>query len=475
MTLTELVALAPIAIVVVGAVLLLLILAFQRSHGFALAWSLAVLAFGSASLFLTGPAVEVTPLLRMDDYARFFIGLIYGATSVTLFLSHDYMRSRGNPAHEHYLLLILAAVGAAVLVASTHFASFFLGLEILSVSLYALLAFLRRTERGVEAGTKYLVLAGTSSSFLLFGMALIYAETGVMDFGRIASAFSTPASPGLTASIGLGLLFVGMGFKMALVPFHVWTPDVYEGAPAPVTAFVATVSKGAMLALVMRFFAFMDFHTFSSLFLALAAISIASMLAGNMLALFQTNIKRILAYSSIAQLGYMMVAFLASGLLGVTAVAFYQVCYFATMLGAFAVVSVLSGPDGEAERLDDYRGLYLRRPWLAMALTAMLLSLGGVPLTAGFMGKFYLVAAGVGSAMWLLVSVLVIMSAVSLFYYARIIVMLFTSSEGERTLAEGAALPVLSVSVLFALAAVLLWLGVYPAPLVQWIESMVKL
>src|SRR5262249_20378764 len=206
---------------------------------------------------------------------------------------------------------------------------------------------------------------------------------------------------------GFAMLLVGVGYKLALVPFHMWTPDVYQGAPAPVTAFLATVSKGAMFALLLRYFTPIDVYAYRPLFLVFSLIAIASMLVGNLLALSQPNVKRLLAYSSIAHLGYLLVAFLASRAMAGTAVAFYLVAYFIASLGAFGIITVLSNGAREAESIDAYRGLFWQHPWLAGIFTAMLLSLAGIPITAGFVGKFYVVAAGVGTSLWLLVILMV--------------------------------------------------------------------
>jgi NADH-quinone oxidoreductase subunit N len=270
------------------------------------------------------------------------------------------------------------------------------------------------------------------------------------------------------------MIFVGIGFKLAVVPFHMWTPDVYEGAPVPTAAFVATLSKGGVVALLLRLVTQIDVSRVSALFLALGAVAIASMLAGNLLALWQSNVKRVLAYSSIAHLGYVLVAFLASGELRSTAVTFYMVAYFITTLGAFGIVTALSGRERDMGDIDDYRGLFWHRPWLAGVFTAMLLSLAGMPLTAGFIGKFYLAAAGVGSELWLLVLVLVIASVIGLFYYLRIATALYLRP-AER---EGAIFPAPSLTwhaslTLAALTLLLVWLGVFPGPLVDLIEATV--
>jgi NADH-quinone oxidoreductase subunit N len=303
-------------------------------------------------------------------------------------------------------------------------------------------------------------------------MALVYAETGSMEFAQIASRAAASGVHGLPFTAGLGMIITGLGFKLAVVPFHMWTPDVYEGAPAPVTAFIATASKGAVFALVLRYFSRVDLHAHRSLFVIFTVMAITSMFAGNLLALLQQNVKRILAYSSISHLGYLIVTLLASGPMAVSAAAFYLTAYFVTTLGAFGVVTVLSNKDRDADSMDDYTGLAWRRPWLAGTFTAMLLSLAGIPLTAGFIGKFYVVAAGVGSALWLLVIALVINSAIGLFYYLRIILALYSHPE-EKIVAE----PALSLSgsaVLAGLTIILIWLGVYPVPVIAIIQKTIQ-
>ncbi len=473
MTFANLIDLLPFILLGAGAVVVLLAIAIQRNHRVSIVLTLVALALAFVSLFASDATVQVTPLLIVDGYARFFIGLIVAASFAVAILSYGYLEQRATNADEFYILLLLATLGSAVLISSSHFASFFLGLEILSISLYTLIAYLRTSERGVEAGIKYLILAAASAAFLLFGMALVYAETGTMELARLAALPAiTNSAQNLVLLTGFAMMIVGIGFKLAVVPFHLWTPDVYEGAPAPTTAFVATVSKGAMFALLLRYFTFINVQTYHSLYLAFVLIALASMIGGNVLALLQTNVKRILAYSSIAHLGYLLVAFLASGPLAATAVAFYLVSYFITTLGAFGVVTVLSGDQRDADEMDDYRALFYRRPWLAGVLTAMLFSLAGIPLTSGFIGKFYLVMAGASTAQWLLVIVLVLTSALGLFYYLRIIVALY-SAPAEPMPTAARQLSLAGGIVLAVLTLLLVWLGVYPAPIIQLIQAMV--
>ena len=454
---------------------LLLVITIHRSHRMTLVVSLLGLAASFASLWISAQVAPqpVTALLVIDKYALFYFGMIIAATVAITALAYGYLEQHAVAKEEFYILLVTASLGAAVLAASSHFVSFFLGLEILSVSLYALNAYLYPRKTALEAGIKYLVLAAASAAFLLFGMALIYAAVGTMAFGHMAELMMETAGPNRTLLLpGLAMIITGMGFKLALVPFHMWTPDVYQGAPPPVAAFIATVSKGGMFALLLRYFYRLELRNYGPLLVVFAIIAIASMLGGNLLALLQSNVKRILAYSSIAHMGYVLVAFLASGELAVQAVTFYLVAYFVTIIGAFGVVTVLSNGEEDAESLESYRGLFWRRPALAGVMTAMLLSLTGIPVTAGFIGKFFVVAAGASSASWTLVIILVISSVIGAFYYLRVIFALYAGT-GEVPEPSSPPAPriALGASVLVVLTLLLVWLGVYPAPLLHVIRT----
>jgi NADH-quinone oxidoreductase subunit N len=367
-----------------------------------------------------------------------------------------------------------------VLVASVHFASFFLGLELIGVSLYTLIGYLRTRRGPLEAALKYLTLSASASAFLLFGMALMYFETGTMAFREMGARLAAdPQTPALWLA-GFVLTVTGIGFKLGLVPFHLWIPDVYQGAPAPITAFVATVSKGAVFALLLRLVGELHALHLGRLGLLFGVLSAASMFVGNFLALLQNNVKRLLAYSSIAHFGYLLVALLAGGALAAEAVTFYLVAYFITTLGAFGVVTVLSKEAGDAEALEDYRGLFWSQPWLAGSFILMLLSLAGIPLTVGFVGKFYAIAAGVDGQLWFLVVLLVINSAISAYYYLRVILTVVEQpvqaaspeSAWQPVGLEGGPRWTVMLSLGFV-TALLLWLGVYPGPLMEFIRAMV--
>ena len=421
--------------------------------------------------YATNKRFSVEPLFIIDGFGTFITGLIVLSTLIIVMISYTYFEQREERKEEYYILILLATLGASMLVISKHFVSLFLGLEILSVALYSMVAYLRKRERSDEAGIKYLILAAFSSAFLLFGMALVYTMTGSMDFSGIEKYMQTVDELPLIMMAGFGLMTIGVGFKLGVVPFHMWTPDVYEGAPAPVTAFIATVSKGGMVVLLVRFFTQIDAYRYDAILFTFSGISIASMFIGNFLALRQSNIKRLLAYSSIAHLGYMLVAFLAAGSLGVEAVCFYLVAYFVTTLGAFGIVAVLSDNERDAERLEDYRGLFWSRPWIATAFTAMLLSLAGIPLTAGFIGKFYIVAAGISMNQWLLVILLVINSVVGLYYYIKVIAAMFEKPAASETNLVKPNLYWVNGATLFILTILLVWFGVFPQGLIDIIRE----
>jgi NADH-quinone oxidoreductase subunit N len=466
----DMLALFPLLLIAGSAIVVMLAIAFKRHHALAAGLTLVGLAAAFISIWAAAPLAprQVTSLLLVDRYALFYMGLIIASAAVVAMLCYQYFENHEDHREEVYLLLLLATLGCAVLVASSHFVSFLLGLEILSVSLYAMVAYIKDRKLALEAGIKYLILASTSAAFLIFGMALIYADVGTMEFLRIRE-LSTSGSEFALALAGIVLTVTGIGFKLGVVPFHLWTPDVYQGAPAPVTAFVATTSKSAMVALLLRYFYVSGALHYRPVFLVFAIIAIGSMCAGNLLALEQTNVKRILAYSSIAHFGYILVAFLAGGTMAMGAVSFYLVAYTVTILAAFGIVTVLSASERDADDLEDYRGLFWRRPVIAGVFTAALLSLAGIPATMGFLGKFYVLAAGAAAAAWPLIIILVVTSVAGLFYYLRIVVALYSAPT------EPAA-PIQMVSrggvfILVALSILLVWFGVYPTPLLNLIRT----
>jgi NADH-quinone oxidoreductase subunit N len=475
---TDFLSIIPLFILTSAAILILFSIAVKRNHKVIYVITAVSLAadFAYLAIYKATTAWVIEPLFIFDGFGTFNTGLILLTALAVTMISYAYFEQREERKEEYYILLILATLGAVVLVISKHFISLFLGLEILSVSLYSMIAYLRKRERSDEAGIKYLILAAFSSAFLLFGMALVYVEVGSMEFSGIARYLSSSSRMPLIVFAGFGLITVGIGFKLGVVPFHMWAADVYEGAPAPVTAFIATVSKGGMMALLVRFFTQINGYQYHALILVFTVIAIASMFIGNFLALRQGNVKRVLAYSSIAHIGYLLVAFLAGGKLGVEAVSFYLVAYFITTTGAFGILATLSDKDRDAEMLEDYKGLFWTRPWTATIFTAMLLSLAGIPLTAGFIGKFYIVAAGVNAHQWLLIVMLAMNSAIGLYYYIKIIATMVERYEGGREPADQLHPSVYIVSgvTMAILTLLLIWIGVLPNSIMVLIQELVS-
>lgn len=470
----EILSLLPMVILAGGSLLTMLLVAMKRNHEFTFASTIIVLVAAFAAIFVIAPGLPnpIGDLFLMDHFGLYYQALILLASMVVAVFSYFSIRNffPGKRKEEYYLLLMFATLGAGMVVISTHFISFFVSLEILSVSLYSLISYYRERTKPIEAGLKYLIIAAMSSAFLLFGMALIYAVTGNMGFQNLAASFEhLNNSSALMAVAGWGMMIVGIGFKLAVVPFHMWTPDVYEGASSPVSAFIASVSKGAMVAVLIRIFVMADLYHFNNVIQVFVAISILSMLIGNLLALLQKNVKRLLAYSSIAHFGYALVALISGAAIGPQAATFYVTTYFVTILAAFGLVALISRSDKEAVKMKDYRGLFWRKPFLAAIFTIVLLSLAGIPLTAGFMGKYFLLTAGVGSAQWALVFVLVISSVIGLFYYLRLIGVMM-KNEKEKAPKTKISLVYSGAVVLGVLGAAIVWIGIYPT----WLMDLVN-
>ncbi|TRW94881.1 NADH-quinone oxidoreductase subunit N [Candidatus Methylobacter oryzae] len=474
MNINQFIALAPLTALAGTAIAVMIGIAAWRN--FVLSCAIAavgiVLSLAALGSVWPGTPVQASPLMLIDVYALFYIALLLSAGLAVLGFCYDYFKDRDGENEELPLLLLTALLGASVLAASTHFASFFIGLELLSISLFVLIGYPLNQAQALEAAIKYLILSGVSSAFLLMGIALIYAQSGELYFRGIEGYIASRDDINAMVFSGVLLVMAGLGFKLSLIPFHLWTPDVYQGAPAPISGFIATVSKGAVFVLLLRYFVSTDSYAYTPLLNVFSVMAALSILGGNLLALLQNNVKRLLAYSSIAHMGYLLVAFIAGGsvssVLIVEPVAFYLLAYFITTIGAFGVVSVLSSPQAEADDLAFYRGLFWRRPWLAAIFTLMLLSLAGIPLTVGFIGKFYIFTGAADGGLWGLLLAVIVGSGLGLYYYLRIIVVMSMDAETVKT---GFTQDWLSNVLLTVLTILLVWLGIYPSLLVNIIQS----
>ena len=465
---SSMMALLPILMLSLTVVVLMIQASIKRDQS--IAWMITGIGF-LVSLWAAGYArgftQTVTVLLSVDDWGLYFTTLVLLASVVTLVLSKDTFSPEGERKEEFYLLLVLSVLGAVVLIQSTHMVSLLLGMELMGVALYAMIAFPERGQLPLEAAIKYLVLSACASAMLLYGFALLYAATGDLSYAGIGTKaiLAYAQNPVLVIS-GTVLVLAGISFKLSLVPFHMWTPDVYEGAPTPVTGFLATVSKGAVFVALARFFIEGQLYQYSSLIGVLSMVAIASMLIGNLLALKQNNVKRLLAYSSIAHFGYLLVVLVAlayqDGPLVNEAITFYLGAYILTTLLAFSVVATIAGEEEEKNDITFFEGLFWRKRIQAMGLTVAMLSFAGIPLTAGFMGKFYIISVGIQSGLWWLLAALVLGSAIAIYYYLRII---FAMSKTSKISSDS---PTQAQDLLvIVLLAMVIILGSWPQPFIE--------
>jgi len=424
-----------------------------------------------SALLWGGPASTFQGMVVVDGPTLFLNVIIGGAAVLVLLLSVGYLPRLGVAPGEYYALVLFATIGMMLMAAGTDLLVIFLALELMSLSLYVLAGTFRTRVEGNEAALKYFLLGAFASGFFLYGIALLFGATGTTNLARLGVALAAPGvarDPMVLA--GLALLLVGFGFKTSAVPFHQWAPDVYQGAPTAVAAFIATGSKAAAFGALLRVLVAMQALQ-ADWAAALWLIAALTMTVGNVVALAQSNVKRLLAYSSIAHVGYMLVGVVAGGSLGNGSVLFYLLVYTFTTAGAFGAILLLERNGREAVQLADYGGLATRHPLVAVALSIFLLSLIGIPPTAGFVGKFYLFGAAVKSGYVWLAVIGVLNSAVAAYYYLRLIVFMYMREpEGSPTVMA----PSLSGGLALAVA---LWgvvqLGVAPGPLFDLAQAAV--
>ena len=419
-------------------------------------YSLKAQSAGRANLAFGGMFV-------VDDFTLFFQWLFLVITAISALISMRFNERESINRGEYYALLLFACSGMLLMAASADLILTFLGIEILSIATYVLAGFKRDDVRSNESSLKYFLLGSFATAFLLYGIALIYGGSGSTNYRSIQAVAQLQGSAQVTTLIGMGLLLVGFGFKVATVPFHAWAPDVYEGAPTPVTAFMTVGPKAAGFAALVRVLveALPSLQPHWSGLLWVSAV--LTMTVGNVVAILQTNVKRMLAYSAIAHAGYILIGIVAHNKAGLGAVLFYLVVYTVMNAGAFCIVLSLSRKGDLRVNLDDYTGLGRKAPLAAASLSIFLISLAGFPLTGGFMGKFYLFSAAIQQGYIGLAIIAVLNSLVSVFYYFRLMVVMYMKEAYEaQPQPDPISLPVLGITLVAALG--VLWLGVYPAP-----------
>ena len=467
----ELLLLAPQIILVVAGMILMLLEPFTAPEQKSRLARIAVLATVVAAFSLM-PQWNISPrtifrgMFVVDNFSVFFQWLFLIIGAVSAYLSMKFNERESINRGEYYALLLFACSGMSLMAASADLIVTFLGIEILSIATYILAGFKRNDARSNESSLKYFLLGSFATAILLYGIALIYGGTGSTSYQVIRELAMRQGGIQTTTLIGLGLLLVGFGFKVALVPFHSWVPDVYEGAPTPVTAFMAVGPKAAGFAALIRIllqaFPFLV-HDWSAI---LWLLSILTMTMGNVVAVRQTNIKRMLAYSAIAHAGYILVGIVAGSEAGLSAVLFYLVIYTVMNLLAFSVILSFSRQGDLNVYLADYAGLARKAPFAAAVLSLALISLAGIPLTGGFMGKLYLFSAVVQKGYIGLAIIGVLNSVVSVFYYFRIMIYMYMKEPGEEALEpETVSWPVRAIMVLGAIG--VLFLGIFPSPILE--------
>ena len=431
---------------------------------------------GIAGLLVTGvlACFHLSPeqatfngMLNAGGYGSYFAMIFVVAAILTFLLSRNYLEKMQTNKGEYYILIVFATVGMMLMASANDLIIVFLGIELMSLCLYILVGFFRVRDRSNESAIKYFLLGAFATGFLLYGIALVYGASGTTSLPAIARAFPDLAGNTLFV-IGVALMIVAFSFKVAAVPFHMWAPDVYEGAPTTVTGFMSTGAKAAAFAVFVVVFDRTLGYAGGKINDVIAIIAAASMILGNVLAIAQTSVKRMLAYSSIAHAGYMLSGVAAANPEGQSGVLFYLIAYLFMNLGAFGVVGIMEGEDDKNLNIDDYAGLSTQRPVLALLMAVFMFSLAGVPPFGGFFGKYFVFLAAIKANMTWLAVVGVLTSLVSAFYYLRLVVLMYFR-EGKADVAlkpSFAAMAAISISALL-----ILQLGIYPSAVVQLIQS----
>lgn len=464
----------PEIIIAATALIVLLLQAFAGSRGrnyFGYVTLLGVVAAFVMVFIKPAPFVyksvetAFNGLWVVDNYSRFFKLIFLLGTGLTVMISIRYVEDERMQYGEYFALLLFATLGMMVMAGGTELMTLFIGLELMSISLYALAGFTRSRLSSNEAAMKYFLLGSFATGFLLYGMALLYGASGTTNLQGISRFIISNHVKTPMPIVGMALLIVGFGFKIAAVPFHMWAPDVYQGAPSPVTAFMSAGPKAAAFAAFVRIFmdALPGLH--DEWIIMIWILAALTMTIGNVIALVQDNIKRMLAYSSIAHAGYVLVAFLSAGEMGISSIMYYMLAYTLMNIGAFAIITVLGGAGEERVFVSDYNGLGYTHPMTALAMSLFLFSLAGIPPTAGFMGKFYIFSAAIKQGYVGLAIIGVINSVVSVYYYLRITVAMYmkpAETADDQTISRLVFSPACILAILISAIGVLR-LGVFPA------------
>lgn len=467
-------AVLPQIVLVTSAIVILMIGLFEQARKVIPYLSLILLVIAGiivGNQLGQGPIAfsDVSPMMVMDDFSLISTLIFISGAILTVLISISYAEARSIDRGEYYALMIFAVSGMSMMVASSDFLSFFLGLEVLSISLYVLIGFEQEEAGSNEGALKYFLLGAFASGFILYGIALLYGACGSTEYNLIIQTLAADRSETVNLLFlgGLGLLLVGLGFKISMVPFHAWTPDVYQGAPTPIAAFLSTGSKAAAFIVLIRLLGsvFADLQMeWSPLVMLLAVLTIA---VGNVVALVQTNLKRLLAYSSIAHAGYMLLPFISNNPDGSASIIFYLIVYTAMNLGAFGVLAILTSRGASCSTLENLAGLGRRHPLLAAIMALVMFSLAGIPPTAGFMAKFYLFSAVVTGGHIEIAIIGLLFSGISLYYYLRVIVWMYMRPADPGLTETRQYLSLSGMTALCLSALTILVVGIFPSKFLE--------
>lgn len=482
-TLTELIVLLPVLIISVTVIVILLSVAYNRNNLLHATLTIVGLCLAIASslevLWHHHNVYNVCQLICIDKFSVLYTILILISSALSGMLAYKWLlRYPNNCGDEFYILLLISSIGGVLLTATNHLVMLFVGIELLSLPLFGLVGYSFCNKDSLEASIKYIVLSGVSSAFLLLGMALVYASTGCLLFTEInklllISSFHACSYQQSMLLVGISIMMVGFGFKLSFVPFHLWVPDVYQGAPYPVSMYLATSSKVAIISALMRFFLMFP-DQYSEIFhIFLSSVACCSILFGNMLAIQQSSIKRVLAYSSIAHTGYLLIGLivLKKNCIVAEAIGVYLISYLIANIGVFSIVGIMSNMcDRDADSLYLYRGLFWKKPMLSVLFSIMLLSLVGMPMTLGFIGKFYLFILGISDKLWVFLIFMGIGSVIGMLYYFKIMINLYVRPSGKIYFLHSSSILLNWCSTIEGMIAIILtffilFLGIYPQPI----------
>ncbi|PPI88218.1 NADH-quinone oxidoreductase subunit NuoN [Candidatus Pantoea edessiphila] len=478
----QLIASLPLIIIGFTILILLISISWQRNHFFIALSTIIGLVLSLLSLLFVSKVseIDVMSLLSIDSYSIFYTILVIISSLSTCIFSYTWLNNFLDHKEEFYILVLVSTLGGIVLSSTNNFATLFIGIELLSLPLFGLIGYNFHRKLSLEASVKYTILSAIASSFLLFGIALLYANSGTLSFLLIRKIIISDVIKEPLFLVGFGMLITSLGFKLSLVPFHLWTPDVYQGSPISITSFLSTASKISIFSVIMRLFFYIPIIDSMAIKNSLIIISFMSIIFGNIMALFQKNIKRLLGYSSITHVGYLLISIITSKIhnLSLETSEIYVVSYLISNLGIFGVISLISNDnDMDTDSIDHYRGLFWSDPFLSTVMTIMMLSLAGIPITLGFIGKFYVILLSITTHLWFLIGGIIISSTIGLYYYLKIILSFYYRNSKENnnsklinfTISNSWSL--IAVKIILSITAFLtILLGVFPQPLMNLIK-----